>query len=99
MEALQSNEQPQNEGEYLQMVAHLKQLYDEIEMKNHLLELQKLDLKKVLITSYGLIRMIDNICDNIDGIPNDLITLIEVVRSYLSAEVDSHIFHIEQGSL
>lgn len=98
MEALQSNEQPQNENDYLEMTNHLKQLYDEIEMKNNMLELQKLDLKKVLITSYGLIRMIDNICDNIDGIPNDLITLIEVVRSYLSAEVDSHIFHIEQGS-
>ena len=99
MEALKDDNIPQNENDYLEMTNHLKQLYDEIEMKNNMLELQKLDLKKVLITVYGLSRMIDNICDNIDGIPNDLITLIEVLRSYLSAEVDSHIFHIEQGSL
>ena len=46
MESLK--EEPDNEGEYLAMADHLKKIYDEVEMKNQRLTLDKMELQKIL---------------------------------------------------
>lgn len=88
-------EEPINDGQYLEMVNHLKKLYDGIEEKNIKLELEKIELKKILITSYGLVRIVDNFVDIIHNVPNELEVLVSSLRSYLSEETDKHIFNIK----
>lgn len=83
------------DGEYLEMSNHLKKLYDEMEEKNAKLMFDKLDLKKVLTTVYGLVRIIDNMVDAIHGVPTELEILVQTLRAYLSDEMDTHIFNIK----
>ena len=86
------------EQEYLEMVNQLKDKYDEITDKLDRIELQELDMKKDLITAYGVVRMLDNLISN-SHIPydNEVVTIVEVLRGLLSNCMDRHIFHIEDG--
>ena len=88
-------EEPINDGQYLEMADHLKKLYDDIEQKNIKLELEKIELKKILITSYGLVRLVDNFVDVIHNVPTELEVLVSTLRGYLSEETDKHIFNIK----
>lgn len=90
---------PKNEGEYIDMAAHLKTLYEEMELKNEKLKLEKVELQKVLLGSYGMVRVIDNLLNNIYDVPTDLVVLIETLRSSLSDELDNHIFNIKKITL
>ncbi len=93
MESLK--EEPDNEGEYLAMADHLKKIYDEVEMKNQRLTLDKMELQKILMSAYGMSRVIDNLASNIMDIPADLVMLIEHMRGFLSDELDTHVFNIK----
>tara|TARA_B110000037_G_scaffold212981_1_gene266408 strand:- start:496 stop:762 length:267 start_codon:yes stop_codon:yes gene_type:complete len=86
------------EQEYLEMVNQLKDKYDEITDKLDRIELLELDMKKDLITAYGVVRMLDNLISN-SHIPydNEVVTIVEVLRGLLSNCMDRHIFHIEDG--
>ena len=86
------------EGEYLELCNDLKTKYDEITDKLDRIELQELDMKKDLITAYGVVRMLDNLISN-SHIPydNEVVTIVEVLRGLLSNCMDRHIFHIEDG--
>lgn len=95
MEDLKEKE-PENENEYLEMVKHLKQLYEEIEEKNKKLNKQNLDLQKVLLGAYGLSRVLDNMTVDIYDIPAELVILVETLRGFLSTELDQHIFNIKK---
>ena len=84
------------EQEYLEMVQQLKDKYDEITDKLDRIELQELDMKKDLITAYGVVRMLDNLISNSHiGYDNEVVTIVEVLRGLLSNCMDRHIFHIE----
>ena len=86
------------EQEYLEMVNQLKDKYDEITDKLDRIELQDLDMKKDLITAYGVVRMLDNLISNSHiGYDNEVVTIVEVLRGLLSNYMDRHIFHIEDG--
>ena len=86
------------EQEYLEMVNQLKDKYDEITDKLDRIELQELDMKKDLITAYGVVRMLDNLISNSHiGYDNEVVTIVEVLRGLLSNYMDRHIFHIEDG--
>tara|TARA_R110002012_G_scaffold135897_1_gene289892 strand:- start:1177 stop:1494 length:318 start_codon:yes stop_codon:yes gene_type:complete len=90
---------PNNEGEYIEMANHLKKLYEEIDKKNKKIMGEKQELIKVLLSSYGLIRVIDNYVSNVYDIPNDLVVLIETLRGSLSDELDTFIFNINKITL
>ena len=86
------------EQEYLEMVNQLKDKYDEITDKLDRVELLELDMKKDLITAYGVVRMLDNLISNSHiGYDNEVVTIVEVLRGLLSNYMDRHIFHIEDG--
>ena len=86
------------EQEYLEMVNQLKDKYDEITDKLDRIELQELDMKKDLITAYGVVRMLDNLISNSHiGYDNEVVTIVEVLRGLLSNYMDRHIFGIEDG--
>jgi len=95
MEDLDEPKENMTDGEYLEMSNHLKKLYDDIEQKNIKLELEKIELKKILITSYGLVRVVDNFVDVIHNVPTELEVLVSTLRGYLSEETDKHIFNIK----
>jgi len=87
------------EGEYLEMVAQLKDRYDEITAKLDRIELLELDMKKDLITAYGVVRMLDHLIST-SHIPydNEVITIVEVLRGLMSDTMDRHIFNISEAN-
>ena len=68
--------EPDNEGEYLEMADHLKKLYDEVDLKNQKLTLEKMELQKILMSAYGLSRVIDNLVGHLMEVPGDLVMLV-----------------------
>ena len=86
------------EGEYLELCNDLKNKYDEITDKLDRIELQELDMKKDLITAYGVVRMLDNLISNSHiGYDNEVVVIVEVLRGLMSNSMDRHIFGIEDG--
>lgn len=84
------------EGEYLELCNDLKSKYDEITNKLDRIESRELDMKKDLITAYGVVRMLDNLIST-SHVPydNEVVTIVECLRGCLSNSMDSHIFHIQ----
>lgn len=80
------------EGQYIEMANHLKNTYDEISAKLFASEMELMDLKKDLMTAYGVIRLIDNLLEHIIEVPHELTVLVEVLRGELSDNIDKYIF-------
>jgi len=81
-----------NEGDYLDMVNQLKEKYDEIELKMTTITRLEQDIKKDLITAYGVARLLDHLVDtNPIGYDNEIVVLIEMLRGLLSDSMDKHI--------
>ena len=76
------------EQQYLEMANHLKQTYDKMEEKLLRSEIKIMDLKKELMTAYGLVRIIDNILDNLYEVPHEVVVLVECLRGNLSDSMD-----------
>jgi len=94
------NENKQNEkeitdGEVYDMAEHLKELYDKKEKELEKIKEENLDLKKVIMSCYGTIRLLDQQWNNIllDRDTNNYI--LEALRSYLSNVVEYEILHVE----
>lgn len=85
-----------NEQEYLDMTKQLKDLYDKKEKELEKVKEDNLDLKKVVMSCYGTIRLLDNNYHNIilDESCNQII--IESLRSYLSDIVEYKILKLEE---
>ena len=85
------------EGEYLEMVNQLKLKYDMITSKLDKIESMELNMKKDLITAYGVVRMLDHLIST-SHIPYDheVITIVECLRGLLSTVMDRHIFNIDE---
>ena len=87
------------EGEYLEMVAQLKEKYDMITSKLEKIELMELDMKKDLMSAYGVVRMLDHlISTSMVPYDNEIMVIVEVLRGMLSDMMDRHILNIENGN-
>ena len=74
------------------MVNQLKEKYDEIELKMSNIERLEKDIKKDLITAYGVARLLDHLIDtNPIGYDNEIVVLVEMLRGLLSDSMDKHI--------
>ena len=83
------------EQEYLELVAQLKCKYDEITSKLDKVELMEIDMKKDMMTAYGVVRLLDHLISNsLVGYDNEIITIVEVLRGLLSDCMDKHILEI-----
>ena len=89
------NENEPTDGEVYNMAEHLKELYDTKEKELEKIKEENLELKKVIMSCYGTIRLLDQQWNNIllDRDTNNYI--LEALRSYLSTVVEYEILHIE----
>lgn len=88
------SEQPTTEGELLEMSKHFKELLEERETEINNLKGEIYEIKKVLISVYGVIRIVDELLGFTIEAPHDITALIETVRGYLSEYMDKYIFKI-----
>jgi len=89
------NENEPTDKEVYDMAEHLKELYDTKEKELEKIKEENLELKKVIMSCYGTIRLLDQQWNNIllDRDTNNYI--LEALRSYLSTVVEYEILHIE----
>ncbi len=81
------------------MVAQLKEKYDMITSKLEKIELMELDMKKDLMSAYGVVRMLDHlISTSMVPYDNEIMVIVEVLRGMLSDMMDRHILNIENGN-
>ena len=83
------------ENEYLELANHCKQLVQDKDKELKKMKEQNIELKKLLMVSYAMSRIIDFYSQD-EEIVNDL---IEVTRGFMSHELDSLIFNIENINL
>ena len=85
----------ENEQEYLDMTNHLKELYNVKDKELEKVKELNLDLKKIILSCYGSIRLLDQNFHNLllDSECNQYI--IESLRSYLSDVVEYNILNIQ----
>ena len=76
------------EGEYLELVNDLKVKFDEKEKELDKIKNENEELKKVLISSYGFIRIMDMNADNTE-IDFEIKGMISIIRTYLSNMYDT----------
>jgi len=87
------------EGEYLDMVKQLKDKYDDITSKLDKIELMEMNMKKDLMSVYGVVRMLDHLISTSHiGYDNEVMTIVECLRGMLSDMMDRHILLIEQAN-
>tara|TARA_R110002153_G_scaffold156825_1_gene308782 strand:+ start:177 stop:440 length:264 start_codon:yes stop_codon:yes gene_type:complete len=83
----------ENEQMYLDMVAQLKNKYDEITSKLETIEKRDKQLQKDFITAYGTIRLLDHLISSSPiGFDDEVVIMVEVLRGFLSDCVDNHFF-------
>jgi len=94
---MNENEQKKEptDGQILEMSNHLKELYDKKEAQVEKLKEENLQLKKVVLSVYGVIRLLDQQFNNILLDPETNSYMIEALRSYLSNYVEYEILDIE----
>jgi len=85
----------ENENEYLELTNQLKASYDAFESKNQDLETENDDLKKSIITIYGLIRTLDDYNNNYilgttDG-KQEFNFLLNTCLSFINGVIDADI--------
>ena len=77
-----------NSNEYLEMANHAKSLVDKADKKSDLLQEENSELKKLLLSCYGVVRMIDEMNETDYDLPGELSMTLEVLRGYLSNHVE-----------
>jgi len=83
------------DGEMLEMSNHLKELYDTKEKELEKFKEENLQLKKVILSCYGVVRLLDQQSNNILLDPETNSYMVEALRSYLSTFVEYEIIHVE----
>ena len=76
------------EGEYLELVAQLKKDFDLKEAKMNKLQEENDNLKKIFISCYGSLRVLDYLASGSD-IDLEVQGLIDIIRGYLSDTYDN----------
>tara|TARA_R110001606_G_scaffold96883_1_gene214295 strand:- start:2771 stop:3031 length:261 start_codon:yes stop_codon:yes gene_type:complete len=86
---MSNNEKPgMTEQAYLELAEDSKVTFDRMERENERLRKSFEDVKHELITSYGMIRMIDNLYSELENRDTNVELLIDIFRTYLSQYVD-----------
>ena len=83
-----------NEQHYIELSNQLKEKYEIYEKENNNLKSEMFDMKKDIMTIYGLIRTIDNFYSNyiINEDPDDKLQfLIDTTRTLLSGIIEANI--------
>jgi len=76
-----------------EMADQLKEKYDEIMEAKEKYKNSNQELKKDLMTLYGIFRLVDNLIDNEIEIDMALKITVELGRSIASSMLDHHIFN------
>ena len=84
-----------NDGQILEMANHLKELYQTKENELQKIKQKNLELKKVIMSIFGIIRMVDLNMNSIFFSSDHLNILIEMMRGYLSDVVDFEVLEIQ----
>tara|TARA_R110000796_G_scaffold252443_1_gene386820 strand:- start:15743 stop:16000 length:258 start_codon:yes stop_codon:yes gene_type:complete len=79
------------EQEYLELAEHSKQKFEELENQKKELQYEIEQLKKELISTYGIVRVLDNLYANEEEKEPSIEMLIDILRSHLSTLIDIHI--------
>tara|TARA_R110000803_G_C11841893_1_gene304701 strand:- start:326 stop:580 length:255 start_codon:yes stop_codon:yes gene_type:complete len=79
-----------NSNEYLDMANHAKELVEKAEEKMYVYKKQNIELKKEILSIYGVVRILDQLID-VSDIPAEIILLSETLRGYISEYVDINI--------
>jgi len=86
------------EQEYLEMANQLKQKFEENEAKYNLIIQENIELKKMVFTAYGNVRMIDWLLQMEEEVGTELKITIENTRGLLSEFLgdlqNPHFIHI-----
>lgn len=88
-----NNENGMNEGMYLDAMNQLKELNEKREEENRKNKEELIQLKKELISCYGIVRILDNLHENhpLDENSVEVKIVIETLRDYLSQFVEENI--------
>ena len=73
---------------YLDAMNQLQKKFDEIEYIKAKLTIQNTELKKEVITAYGLSRVLDNLINNCFEVDMEVVCLSESLRGHLSNLID-----------
>lgn len=87
-EDIAQQQKPMTEQMYIEMTQQLKDKYDEMEYLKIKLNDQNKDLKKEIITAYGMCRVMDNLIHQSYDIDSDIVSLCEALRGHLSNVID-----------
>jgi len=91
-----SNNPNMTEQEYLELSNQFKEIMDEKDSRLQMALRNELDLKKVIITAYGMLRVLDHTTDDVEIMLEHRLEsckdMIENFRGYLSDMMDEYIF-------
>ena len=73
-----------NEGMYLDAMNQLKDMNEKRDMELEKLQEENLEIKKELISCYGVVRMLDMMYNDVPDPVQEVAILIESLRDYLS---------------
>jgi len=82
-------EEIENENDYLEMCKHFKEVVEDKDKSIKLMLVVNHELKKEVLTAYGIIRMLDRELSAIDGVPCNVKHLVSDLRTHLSEVYDS----------
>ena len=91
----ENTQKEMTDGEMLEMSNHLKSLYDAKDKEVVNLKIENLKFKKVIMSIYGTIRLIDLNSNSIFFEQSHINILIEMLRSFLSEVVEYDILKID----
>jgi peroxiredoxin family protein len=80
-----------NEGMYLEAMNQLKEINEKRDKEYEKLKEENLDIKKELISCYGVVRMIDMMYSDTEEPVLEIGILIESLREYLSQYTENKI--------
>ena len=77
--------------ELLEMAEHSKDLVDKAESLNESLKVENLELKKIIATCYGMVRVLDQNYDYGCDRDRELYILVGFLRSFLSDVIETEL--------
>ena len=87
------NENQMTEGMFIDAMNQLKELNEKRDEENKKYKEEVIQLKKELISCYGVVRLLDNLNENhpLGETPVEVKIVIETLREYLSQYVEDNI--------
>ena len=79
----------ENENEYLEMCEHFKKVVEDKDKSIKMLLTINHEMKKEILTTYGVIRMLDIQLEVIEGLPCSIKHMISDIRTHLSNVFDN----------